>query len=70
MRKITHEPRLAEKALTLGELRAFLADADRNELPDDALIEVRTAGFSTLRIREISADDRHTAASEAKGRRR
>lgn len=70
MRKITHEPRLADKALTLGELRAFLADAERNELPDDALIEVRTAGFSTLRIREISADDRHTAVSASKPRRR
>jgi hypothetical protein len=70
MRKITHEPRLVKHALTLGELRAFLADAERNEIPDDALIEIRPHGFNTQRIREISADDRHTAASEAKGRRR
>jgi hypothetical protein len=70
MRKITHEPRRAKNAMTLGELKSFIADADRNELPDDALIEVKTSGF-TQRIREISADDRHTAASEAKpkGRR-
>ncbi|HET9144131.1 hypothetical protein [Actinophytocola sp.] len=70
MRKITHEPRRADKALTLGELRSFIADAERNEIPDDALIEVRTSGFSTLRIREISADDRHTAASEKKATKR
>lgn len=66
MRKITHEPKRAKSALTLGELKSFVAEADRNEIPDDALIEVRTSGFSTLRIREISADDRHTAGSEAK----
>lgn len=68
MRKITHEPRRAKDRLTLGELKSFIADADRNEIPDEALIEVKTSGFSTLRIREISADDRHTAASEAKKR--
>lgn len=66
MRQITHAPRRADKAMTLGELKSFIADADRNELPDDALIEVKTSGFSRLRIREISADDRHTAASEAR----
>ena len=68
MRKITHEPQLVDKALTLGELKAFIADAERNELPDGALIEVRTAGFSTLRVREISADDRHVAPA-SKGRK-
>lgn len=61
MRKITHEPKRARNALTLGELKSFIADARRNEIPEDALIEVRTSGFSTLRIREISADDRHLA---------
>lgn len=61
MRRITHEPRRAEKQLTLDELAAFVSDARKNEIPGEALIEVKTSGFSTLRIREISADDRHVA---------
>jgi hypothetical protein len=61
MRQITHTPRLVRNEMTLGELKAFIAAADRNEIPDDALIEVRTSGFATMRIREISADDRHLA---------
>lgn len=66
MRKITHEPRRAKHALTLDELKSFVADAERNEIPGDALIEIRPHGFNTQRIREISVDDRHTAATEAK----
>lgn len=70
MRKITHEPRRSKDGLTLAELKSFIADARRNEIPDDALIEVRTSGFMTLRISEISADDRHTATTEEKPKRR
>jgi len=66
MQKISHGPRLSDEGLTLDELKAFVADAKRNEIPGDALIEVRTKGFSTLRIREISADDRHIAKPEVK----
>jgi hypothetical protein len=66
MRQITHQPRLSSEGLTLDEVKAFVAEAKRNEIPGDALIEVRTRGFSTLRIREISADDRHVAQPEAK----
>lgn len=66
MRKITHEPQRARNALTLDELRSFCAAAKREEIPGDALIEVRTSGFTTLRVREISVDDKHTAESESK----
>jgi hypothetical protein len=61
MRQITHTPRLVKNEMTLGELKAFIAEADRSEIPDSALIEVRVSGFATQRIREISADDRHLA---------
>lgn len=66
MRQITHQPQLSNDGMTLDELRSFVADARRNEIPGDALIEVRTKGFNTLRVREISADDRHLADPNAK----
>lgn len=66
MQKITHGPRLSDEGLTLDELKAFVADAKRNAVPGNALVEVRTKGFSTLRVREISVDDRHVANPEAK----
>jgi hypothetical protein len=69
MIEISRTPQQAHEAMTLGELRAFVASARREGIPDDALVAVRTSGFSTLRIREISADDRHTVETEARRRR-
>lgn len=44
------------KAMTLDEMRAFLEDCDRNDIPGNAVITARSNVFPLGTFREVSAE--------------
>lgn len=56
--RLRHEPRRVDRAMTLDELTAFVADAHTDGYPGDCLVSVRVNG---KRVREISLHDRDRA---------
>lgn len=47
--------RAVGKKMTLADLRAFVAACDAHGVPEDTIVEARTAGLSPVGIRSLTA---------------